>query len=63
MSWISSSKNQMTQSGSDGRGAETVAARDQLTLMNRLKMYSQSDATVSNASRNILLNKLEKYNK
>ena len=57
------SKNRSMRPGGDGKGTEAVAARDHLTLMNRLKMCSQNDAAVGGASRSILLSKLEKYGK
>ena len=55
------SKNQISRSNSDARNAETHATRDHSTLMNRLKQHSQTETSVNNASRNILLSKLDKY--
>lgn len=55
------SKNQTLGSGGGGGSAETHAARDHSTLMNRLKLCSQTDTKVGSASRDILLSKLGKY--
>jgi hypothetical protein len=55
------SKHQILRTDSGVRNAETHATRDHSTLMNRLKLHSQSEASTNNSSRNILLSKLEKY--